>query len=177
MADNELALRPGYELQEYRIESTLGVGGFGLTYLATDTNLNLQIALKEYLPGDLALRRDDQSIVPKSDDMVDTFKWGLERFLDEAYVARAAKEYAPTTGIGAGGDEKNRLATFHPERLEQYAVDMAVLLEEVVLVVTVVGPPPPLPPPPPPVEPVAVSPAIDAYALITSVSPVLATAC
>ncbi len=84
MAGNELALRQGYSLQEYRIESTLGVGGFGLTYLATDTNLNLKIALKEYLPGDLALRREDQSIAPKSDGDVDTFKWGLERFLDES---------------------------------------------------------------------------------------------
>ena len=84
MSGKELALRQGYELQEYRIESTLGVGGFGLTYLATDTNLNLKVALKEYLPGNLALRREDQSIAPKSDDSVDTFKWGLERFLDES---------------------------------------------------------------------------------------------
>ena len=84
MAGKELALQQGYSLQEYRIESTLGVGGFGLTYLATDTNLNLKVALKEYLPGDLALRREDQSIAPKSDESVDTFKWGLERFLDES---------------------------------------------------------------------------------------------
>ena len=61
MAGSELALPQGYELQEYRIESTLGVGGFGLTYLATDTNLNVRIALKEYLPGDLALRGADRS--------------------------------------------------------------------------------------------------------------------
>ena len=50
------ALPAGYGLQEYRIETLLGVGGFGLTYLATDANLNLRVALKEYLPGDIALR-------------------------------------------------------------------------------------------------------------------------
>ena len=53
----EIALPRGYSLQEYRIESTLGIGGFGLTYLATDSNLNVKVAIKEYLPGDLALRK------------------------------------------------------------------------------------------------------------------------
>lgn len=91
MAGSELALPQGYELQEYRIESTLGVGGFGLTYLATDTNLNVRIALKEYLPGDLALRGADRSIAPKSDDAVETFKWGLERFLDESRTLASFK--------------------------------------------------------------------------------------
>ena len=33
---SDIALPRGYQLQEYRIESTLGVGGFGLTYLATE---------------------------------------------------------------------------------------------------------------------------------------------
>jgi serine/threonine protein kinase len=84
VSSSDLALPQGYSLQEYTIESTLGVGGFGLTYLATDTNLNLKVALKEYLPGDLARRDADQSIVPKSGDAEETFKWGLERFLDES---------------------------------------------------------------------------------------------
>ena len=91
MAGSDLALPQGYELQEYRIESTLGVGGFGLTYLATDTNLNVKIALKEYLPGDLAVRATDNSISPKSDDAVETFKWGLERFLDESRTLASFK--------------------------------------------------------------------------------------
>ena len=38
-------------LQEYRIEQVLGAGGFGITYLACDTNLDKNVALKEYLPG------------------------------------------------------------------------------------------------------------------------------
>ena len=49
-------LPAGYELQEYRIEKVLGVGGFGLTYLAIDTNLKLRVAVKEYLPGEIAAR-------------------------------------------------------------------------------------------------------------------------
>jgi len=80
----EISLPRGYALHEYRIEQTLGIGGFGLTYLATDSNLNLQVAIKEYLPGDLALRDDDQSVRPKSDASLDSFNWGLSRFLEES---------------------------------------------------------------------------------------------
>src|SRR5690348_18074185 len=80
----EIALPRGYALHEYQIEQTLGIGGFGLTYLATDSNLNLKVAIKEYLPGDLAQRGDDQSVRPKSDASSDSFKWGLTRFLDES---------------------------------------------------------------------------------------------
>ena len=78
------ALPAGHTLQEYRIEKLLGVGGFGLTYLAVDQNLGLKVALKEYLPGDIALRGPDQSIVPSSEDGTETFAWGKQRFLDEA---------------------------------------------------------------------------------------------
>src|SRR5712671_6986464 len=74
----------GYGLQEYRIQKLLGEGGFGLTYLALDENLNLQVALKEYMPGDLASRTADQSITPSSGDTVESFRWGKRRFLDES---------------------------------------------------------------------------------------------
>jgi len=78
------ALPAGHSLLEYRIEKLLGVGGFGLTYLATDANLNLRVALKEYLPGDIAQRGADQTIRPRSDDSAETFGWGKQRFLDES---------------------------------------------------------------------------------------------
>ena len=80
----EIALPQGYALHEYRVEETLGIGGFGLTYLATDSNLNLKVAIKEYLPGDLAQRGEDQSVQPKSESSSESFKWGLSRFLDES---------------------------------------------------------------------------------------------
>ena len=60
------ALPRGYALNEYRVESVLGAGGFGLTYLATDGNLNLKVALKEYLPGDFASRAEDSTVQPRS---------------------------------------------------------------------------------------------------------------
>src|SRR5262245_12381400 len=80
----EISLPRGYALHEYQIEQTLGSGGFGLTYLATDSNLNLKVAIKEYLPNDLALRSDDQSVKSRSEDKLEAFKAGRTRFLEES---------------------------------------------------------------------------------------------
>jgi serine/threonine protein kinase len=78
------ALPTGHAVHEYRVDALLGVGGFGLTYLATDVNLNLRVALKEYLPGDIALRLHDHTILPSSAEHGTTFEWGKRRFLDES---------------------------------------------------------------------------------------------
>jgi serine/threonine protein kinase len=71
-------------LLEYRLESVLGMGGFGITYLGWDTNLEKHVAIKEYLPGQLAMRALDGSVVPVNTDHKYNFKWGLERFIQEA---------------------------------------------------------------------------------------------
>jgi serine/threonine protein kinase len=78
------ALEMGATLSEYQLKSVLGVGGFGMTYLAWDANLEKQVAIKEYLPGDLALRALDGSVVPVSTDHQYDYQWGLERFIIEA---------------------------------------------------------------------------------------------
>lgn len=83
-ADHRQALLAGYALQEYVIDSVLGVGGFGITYLARDTHLNMQVAVKEYLPNSLAVRVNDHSVHPKSAGDEATYRWGLDRFLKEA---------------------------------------------------------------------------------------------
>jgi serine/threonine protein kinase len=78
------ALPAGYRLHWYTIEKTLGQGGFGMTYLARDDNLNQSVAIKEYLPRELAVRERDDSVQPLSDDQGEQFRWGLDRFLAEA---------------------------------------------------------------------------------------------
>ena len=78
------ALPKGSRLHWYQIESVLGQGGFGITYLASDTNLNQRVAIKEFLPTDLPVRTHDSSVQPMSDDHADTFVWGLSRFITEA---------------------------------------------------------------------------------------------
>ena len=78
------SLLPGYKLHWYHIEAILGQGGFGITYLATDTNLNQKVAIKEYLPVEMAVRQDNISIHPVSGEHGEQFRWGLERFISEA---------------------------------------------------------------------------------------------
>ena len=80
------ALKEGQTLQEYQIVRVLGAGGFGITYLAFDENLDKPVAIKEYLPNDLALRHDGTEVMAKSTEAQDDFKWGLEQFLREARI-------------------------------------------------------------------------------------------
>ena len=78
------ALPQGHRLQEYELVRVLGFGGFGMTYLGFDHNLDKAVAIKEYLPSDIATRTGDNSVVPQASQFQDDFKWGLDRFLDEA---------------------------------------------------------------------------------------------
>ena len=84
MSTHASALGIGHKLQEYIIGRLLGHGGFGLTYLAQDTNLNSLVAIKEFLPQEFAVRTPDHSVVPKSEFDADSYKWGLDRFKEEA---------------------------------------------------------------------------------------------
>ena len=82
--DNRLALPLGFQLQEYVVERVLGIGGFGISYLAHDQNLNAKVAIKEYVPNDLALRTDaDPKVMPKGQSYVEDYQGGLTRFLQE----------------------------------------------------------------------------------------------
>jgi TPR repeat protein len=78
------ALKTGKKLHWYEIRDILGQGGFGITYLAQDLNLGHEVAIKEYLPVDLAIRTKSGTVSPVSDEHHERYYWGLERFLDEA---------------------------------------------------------------------------------------------
>ena len=84
MTDYLHALPPGYRIQEYELVRVLGSGGFGITYLGYDHHLDKAVAIKEYLPNDLAVRGDNQSVLPKSTQEKADYEWGLARFLNEA---------------------------------------------------------------------------------------------
>ncbi len=79
---NALALQS--MLFEYRLESVLGAGTFGTTYLGWDTHLEKHVAIKEYLPAELAVRALDGSVVPVTSGHTNDYQWGLDRFLLEA---------------------------------------------------------------------------------------------
>lgn len=80
------ALPPGHQLADYVIDSVLGVGGFGITYLANDSQLNSQVAIKEYLPKDISRRVEETRVLPNPDapNGIQDYHWGLKEFLKEA---------------------------------------------------------------------------------------------
>ena len=80
------ALPEGHRIHEFELLSVLGVGGFGITYLAKDTLLNRTVAIKEYLPRDFVVRTGGHSVRPRSSSESENYTWGLERFLDEARI-------------------------------------------------------------------------------------------
>lgn len=77
------ALPLGSKLMEYRLDAVLGAGGFGITYLGHDTNLQKDVAIKEYLPSAFATR-GPAGVVPTNPDSARDYRWGLERFIQEA---------------------------------------------------------------------------------------------
>jgi serine/threonine protein kinase len=82
---NLIALPSGTELVgDYRIERVLGAGGFGVTYLADEIALNRLVTIKEYFPSDIAARSDGIEAAPRSQDCAGDYRWGLDRFIEEA---------------------------------------------------------------------------------------------
>ena len=71
-------------LHWYVLERVLGQGGFGITYLARDTNLDQRVAIKEYLPLDVATRMPDTTVRSRTEELRERYRWGLERFIQEA---------------------------------------------------------------------------------------------
>jgi len=78
-----VALPAGTLIGRYQVASVLGQGGFGITYLARDTQLGREVAVKEYLPAALAVRPDGSSVLPRSTEVADDFGWGRTRFIEE----------------------------------------------------------------------------------------------
>ena len=80
-----LYLPPGTLLNgQYLVGRVLGTGGFGVTYLAVDVNLEARFATKEYLPRELAGRASDGcTVLPHSGSEEADYKYGLDRFIQE----------------------------------------------------------------------------------------------
>jgi serine/threonine protein kinase len=79
------ALSPGTMLGSFRVDSVIGVGGFGITYAAYDQTLQCAVAIKEYFPSNLATRTESRTtVIPTSGVGQDSYDYGLSRFLQEA---------------------------------------------------------------------------------------------
>ncbi|APA87481.1 DUF4384 domain-containing protein [Paraburkholderia sprentiae WSM5005] len=78
------ALPAGTRLGEFEIVELIGEGGFGIVYLAYDTQLGRHVALKEYIPAALASRVGAAEVSVRSERHEDTFRAGLKSFINEA---------------------------------------------------------------------------------------------
>ena len=84
VSDNPSALPAGTRLGEFELLSLLGVGGFGIVYLAFDHALEREVAVKEYMPASLAGRTETMHVSLRSQGDADTFALGLRSFVNEA---------------------------------------------------------------------------------------------
>ena len=82
-SDRRDALPQGCILRDYAIDEVLGHGGFGIVYKARHNELEHVVAIKEYLPSELAVR-EGTTIRAKSAECDSHFADGLRRFREEA---------------------------------------------------------------------------------------------
>lgn len=79
-------LRPFTVLQgKYMIGRVIGMGGFGITYIGWDLNLQTYIAIKEYYPESFAHRDSAvDTTVTTNENRQEIYNKGLTRYVEEA---------------------------------------------------------------------------------------------
>ncbi|GAB7563925.1 hypothetical protein LG202_19640 [Methylobacillus methanolivorans] len=82
-ANQNLALPPGYQLQGYEIKKLLSAGGFSFVYIARDLENDSTVAIKEYLPNMLALRKEGDQVRIPTNEAAAGFRFGLKCFFEE----------------------------------------------------------------------------------------------
>lgn len=84
--DKPNCLKPFTVLQgKYMIGRVIGMGGFGITYIGWDLNLQTYIAIKEYYPESFAQRdTTTTTIVSTLESKKEIYDKGLTRYVEEA---------------------------------------------------------------------------------------------
>ena len=85
----------------YLVGCVLGQGGFGITYIGLDLNLNLKVAIKEFYPEGCVTRdgRTHTSVVPLPGEKKAFFEKGREKFVSEAQVLARFTDEPSIVGV------------------------------------------------------------------------------
>lgn len=78
------ALPVGTILGDFTVTRVIGLGGFGIVYMAHDNVLQRTVAIKEYLPITIAGRTSAKTVLVRSTHQTDTYLAGLHSFMREA---------------------------------------------------------------------------------------------
>lgn len=81
----------GTVIDRYIIERPLAHGGFSVVYLARQLGDQIQVAIKEYLPRQLAYRNWEGQVVPRSAKVEKLFLRGRRLFVEEARMLATLK--------------------------------------------------------------------------------------
>lgn len=83
---DSIALKPDFELGNYKIKKVIGQGGFGITYLAYDDSLEMDVVIKENMPAMFATRDSTRNMVyARSNSQKNgDFDWAMNNFIHEA---------------------------------------------------------------------------------------------
>jgi hypothetical protein len=80
------ALPEGSILREWKLESVLGVGGFGIVYRGRGVYFDEIVAIKEYFPSAISDRVDGATVTPTDSSSEEVYALGLRKFVEEAKI-------------------------------------------------------------------------------------------
>lgn len=103
-------LLPGTVLHnQYKVGYSIGEGGFGLTYVGLDMNLDMKVAIKELYPAGYANRNNTYSndVIINYRNGGEYFKTGVERFLEEARRIAKFNDESSIVDVRAFFEENN----------------------------------------------------------------------
>ena len=87
---------------KYLLGKSIGEGGFGITYIGMDLNLEVRVAIKEYYPQGVAARdnrTNDSTVWPCSENVQGFFEEGREKFINEARRIAKFRELPEIVGV------------------------------------------------------------------------------